>query len=198
MKRFDSTLDWRRLLGMLVAVAALAVCGCASLLGPRSLELSREDIQHKLDQKFPINKQVFGYLDITASRPQLTLLPDSNRLVAQVDLRLNDTLARREHVGMFKASFGLRYMPSDQTIRLNDVRLDELAMPTLPPQLFDALQQMGQMAARNLLQDFVIKRLQPEDMRQAQLLGYSVKGLRVTATGLVIDLVSKADAMAVR
>lgn len=193
----------RRLATLLLpAMATAAVTGllhgCAGWLGPRTIEVSREDIQAKLAQKFPITRQVLGYLDITASRPQLTMLPQSNRVSTTVDLKLDDTMFRKHHEGFVAASFGLRYEPRDLTIRLDQVTLDEVSLPTLSPVFLDALKRLGNQVARDALQGLVVRQLKPEDLRQADRLGYEVSALRVTATGLAVDLSPKKEVTASR
>ena len=187
----------RAWLGLGVATAVLA-SGCANWLAPRSIEMSREDIQLKLAQKFPIRKQVLGYIDITASRPQLAMLPDTQRLSTRIDLALDDTMFKKLHQGYVQASFGLRYEPADQTIRLDQVKLDELSMPTLSPVFMDALQRLGQQAARDVLQGYVVKQLKPEELARVDRLGLEVQGLRVTANGLAVDLAPKGQMTAGR
>jgi hypothetical protein len=172
--------------------------GCAGWLGPRTIEVSRDDIQAKLAQKFPITKQVMGYLDITANRPQLTMLPQRNRVSTTVALLLNDTMFHKRHEGFVTASFGLRYEPRDLTIRLDQVTLDEVSLPTLSPVFLDSLKRLGNQVARDALQGLVVRQLQPEDLRQADRLGYEVSALRVTATGLAVDLIPKKEVTASR
>jgi hypothetical protein len=184
---------------LLPIVAAVGLLpGCAGWMGPRTIEVSRDDIQAKLAQKFPITKQVLGYLDITASSPQLTMLPQRNRVSTTVDLKLDDTMFHKNHEGFVTASFGLRYEPKDLTIRLDQVTLDEVSLPTLSPVFLDSLKRLGNQVARDALQGLVVRQLKPEDLRQADRLGYEVSALRVTATGLAVDLNPKKEVTASR
>jgi hypothetical protein len=180
----------------LPAATLTVLAGCAGLLGPRTIEVSRDDILGKLRQKFPITRQVLGYLDITAGNPTLVMLPQSNRVSTQVDLKLDDTMFHKAHQGFVAASFGLRYEPRDLTIRLDQVTLDEVSLPTVSPVFLDSLKRLGNQVARDVLQGFVVRQLKPEDLHQADRLGYEVAALRVTATGLAVDLVPKKPATA--
>jgi hypothetical protein len=175
-----------------LATAAL-LAACAGWMGPRTIDIPRDALQARLDQKFPISQRVLGYLDVTASRPQLTMLPQSNRISAQVDLKLDDTMFRKLHEGWVQASFGLRYEPRDHTIRLDQVTLDELSLPTITPLFLDSLKRLGNQVARDALQGYVVRQLKPEDLHKADRMGYEVAGLRVTATGLAVDLVPKTE-----
>ncbi|MEY4763888.1 MAG: hypothetical protein RI907_561 [Pseudomonadota bacterium] len=196
--RAPSTLASRRRLWRLALATSLGLglAACASWMGPRTIEVSREDLLGKLNQKFPIQKQVLGYLNVTVSHPQLTMRPDANRVSTTVALLLDDTMFHKLHDGHVTGSFSLRYEPRDLTIRLDQVRLDELAMPTLSPFFLDSLQRLGNQFAQDVLQGYVVKQLKPEDLRRADRLGYEVQGLRVTATGLAVDLVPKQAAAA--
>ncbi len=178
---------------LLSLAAAAVLAACAGWMGPRTIDIPREDLQAKLSQKFPISKQVLGYLDVTASRPQLTMLPQSGRISAQVDFKIDDTMFRKLHEGWVQASFGLRYEPLDQTVRLDQVTLDEVSLPTLPSYFLDSLKRLGNQVARDNLQGYVIKQLKPEDLQKVDRMGYQVAGLRVTASGLAVDLVPKTD-----
>jgi hypothetical protein len=175
-----------------LATAAL-LAACAGWMGPRTIDVPSEALQARLAQKFPISQRVLGYLDVTASRPQLTMLPQSNRISAQVELKLDDTMFRKVHEGWVQASFGLRYEPRDHTIRLDQVTLDELSLPTITPLFLDSLKRLGNQVARDALQGYVVRQLKPEDLHKADRMGYQVAGLRVTATGLAVDLVPKTD-----
>jgi hypothetical protein len=183
---------------LLSLATATVLAACAGWMGPRTIDIPREDLQAKLSQKFPISKQVLGYLDVTASRPQLTMLPQSGRISAQVDFKIDDTMFRKLHQGWVQASFGLRYEPLDQTVRLDQVTLDEVSLPTLPSYFLDSLKRLGNQVARDNLQGYVIKQLKPDDLQKVDRMGYQVAGLRVTASGLAVDLVPKAEATASR
>jgi len=183
---------------LLSLVTATVLAACAGWMGPRTIDIPREDLQAKLSQKFPISKQVLGYLDVTASRPQLTMLPQSGRISAQVDFKIDDTMFRKLHEGWVQASFGLRYEPLDQTVRLDQVTLDEVSLPTLPSYFLDSLKRLGNQVARDNLQGYVIKQLKPDDLQKVDRMGYQVAGLRVTASGLAVDLVPKPEATASR
>jgi hypothetical protein len=178
---------------LLSLATATVLAACAGWMGPRTIDIPREDLQAKLSQKFPISKQVLGYLDVTASRPQLTMLPQSGRISAQVDFKIDDTMFRKLHEGWVQASFGLRYEPLDQTVRLDQVTLDEVSLPTLPSYFLDSLKRLGNQVARDNLQGYVIKQLKPDDLQKVDRMGYQVAGLRVTASGLAVDLVPKAS-----
>lgn len=179
----------RRLL--LVGTAALAIGGltaCASLFGPRTVEITREELQAKLARKFPMTRRVLNMFDVTASLPRLDMVADTNRVAAAVDLKARDTVFSRDYIGTVGVSFGLRYEPSDQTLRILQLNVDRIHIEGMPEGFQQMLLDMGNKLAREHLQDYPIHQFKPDDLRAADRMGYQVGDIRVTKNGLAVQL----------
>jgi len=178
----------------LVAASGLGVAGlsglagCASLLGPRTVDITREELQGRLARKFPMTHRVLNLFDITASLPRLDMVPDSNRVAAAVDLLARDTTFGRDYVGTVGVSFGLRYEPKDLTLRILALNVDHVRIEGMPQGFQDMLLQLGNRVAREQLQDYPIHQFKPEDLRSADRMGYEVEDIQVTRRGLAVRL----------
>lgn len=188
MPHAAARLTRRHLLCLTVLPAALAATGCASLLGPRTVVITREELLRKLGQRFPSTKRLLNLLDVQAGLPELTLQPQANRVLAAVPLQARDLLMGQSYTGKVALSFGLRYEPQDLSVRLSQVRVEEIHVNGLPAAARQHLTRLGAWLAEERLQDQVIHQFKPEDLRTADRMGYEVGGLRVTDTGLAIDL----------
>ena len=61
------------------ALAAALLVGCAS--SPRSIEISKEQLQSALDRRFPTGSRQLDLLDVRVSTPRLLeLQPQHNRM----------------------------------------------------------------------------------------------------------------------
>lgn len=169
-------------------IVALALGGCASVLAPRRVDISREELLARLADRFPMGKQVLGVLDITAAAPRLHMLPEDNRMAAEFDLQARDRLFGKRHEGRIALSFGLRFERSDLTLRLAQVKVDRLHFAGLPPGLDSQLTRIGAWLAEDHLQDLPIHRFRPEDLRGADRLGLQVDDIRVRRDGLSVHL----------
>lgn len=180
----------RWLAGAALAGTALAAAlvGCASLLGPRTIEIPREALQARLAKAFPVTRRAMNLLDIEASAPTLALLPERNRISAGFDLTGRELLSGQAYQGHVAMSFGLRYEPSDLSIRLRDVTVDQINVDGLPPMAERTLTRLGAQIVEAQLQDHIVHQLKPEDLRSADRLGYQVSSIQVNATGLAIHL----------
>lgn len=169
---------------LIVAFVAL-LAGCASV--PRTIEVPREKLQAALDRRFPAQARFLELLQVQLSAPQLHLQPESNRLRTDFGLQLSDRLLlRRALQGNLDLSFGLRYEPSDASIRLADVRVERLDLRGLPEQWADSLTRLGPFVTEKMLEDVRLHSFTPEELNRAQ--GWTPSELRVTSTGVRITL----------
>jgi hypothetical protein len=177
-----------RLAGATGLASALALAACASLIGPRTIEVPKEELLSKLGQRFPVTQRVMNLLDISVSAPSLDLLPDTNRVAASIPLVAHEMLGGRDHPGRIKLSFGLRYEPQDLSVRLTGVKIEQVDIEGLPALFQQGLTRLGAAVAEERLQDQAVHHFKPDDLRSADRMGYEVGEIRVTATGLAIKL----------
>jgi hypothetical protein len=179
----------RTLLAAMLIPGLLAAC--ASVLGPRTVEISRDELLSKLGKQFPTTKRVMKLLDVTASLPSLDLQEDKNRVSASVGLIAQDLILGQQYKGKLALSFGLRFEPKDLTLRLTAPKVEQVAVDGLPAMYQRALTTLGAKLAEETLQDYAVHQLKPEDLRTADRLGYQVKDIAVTRTGLAVHLVPR-------
>ena len=167
----------------LLCVAAW-LAGCAT--GPRTVELSREQLQAALAKRFPLQARYLDVVDVQASAPRLQLLPESNRMRTSVALTAASRLLRDTLRGDVDMSFGLRYEPSDTSIRLADVRVERIDLQGVPEALRGQLQRLGPFLAERMLEGAPLHTFSPDQVAKAQ--GWTPSEIRVTASGLRISL----------
>jgi hypothetical protein len=172
----------------LSALALGSLVACASLLGPRTVEISREELQSKLGKQFPVTKRLMKLLDVRADTPRLNLLPGQDRVAATFDLTAKELLMGQDYNGTVGLSFGLRYEPRDLTIRLSQVKIEQVRIDGLPPAYQRLLTGLGAQIAESSLQDYAVHQFKPEDLRSADRMGYEVGEIHVTGTGLAVKL----------
>lgn len=170
--------------------ACLALTGCAKWLGPRTVEISEDDLLQKLAKAFPLRKTVLDVFEVTASAPALRMLPDVDRLAITVPYVARDRLLGSEFKGTLGLSFGLRFEPKDLSLRLVQARVDQFDVGGLPKH---ATARFGAWLVEDKLKDFPVHRLKPEDLRMADRLGYQVDSIKVVEHGLAVRLVPRPD-----
>src|ERR1700741_122751 len=56
-----------------LALAGL-VAACASIIGPRQIDLPQERMQQSLDRRFPMHQRALGVFEVELSHPKLDIL----------------------------------------------------------------------------------------------------------------------------
>ena len=171
------------------AFAAFLFAGCASLPGPRTLVFSEADLSRLLEQQGPLQRRLIDVLDVRVQRPTVRLLPDSDRVASEFEVSLTERVSGKTYTGRLAIDYGLRYDDALQAIRLTQVHVERLEIDRLPSPQQTGLARLGTLIAENLLDDAVLYRLRPEDLKSAEGHGYRPGSIAVTARGVELTLV---------
>ena len=176
---------------VLFAALTLLLSGCAQLLGPRTLVISAGDLQQRLANFFPVQRDVLNLIRVTVDVPELEMLPQSNRLALSVHANVQDRSGSREYRGSLAASFALRFDPGTSALNMVDVKLDSIQIDGLAPSAQKAVTGLGALIAKERLEGHVLYRIRPQDLATGDRLGYTVAAVDVTAQGLAVRLIPK-------
>lgn len=179
----------RRTLMLSFVAFALPLAGCAALGGPRTVTISEADLQRALEGQFPFDGRLLELIDLRITSPRLRLLPESNRLATELDVRIGERLLAGGYRGSMALDYGLRYDDSDHSVRLEKVRVQHLRFGNLPASLASALDRVGPLVAEQLLDGMSIYRLEPDEVRTLRASGHRAEKLDVTPRGVQITLV---------
>jgi hypothetical protein len=147
--------------------------------------VSAEQLQRSMAQRFPLRYPVPGVLNLDLQVPQLRLLPEQNRVSAEMTVDATGPALQRSHKGTFEISFALRYEASDRTIRAHQLRFERLQFPSLQPGVVDMLNAYGPALAQQSLLEVVLHQMRPHDLVLADVMGMQPGGITVTDAGLV-------------
>jgi len=176
----------------IVACFALVLAACSGLGGPRTVTFDEAQIGAMLSRQFPVQRRVMELFDVDIAAPSLKMIPERNRLLGDFALVSTDRLSRRPVRGRLVLESALRYEPSDQSVRLVQVRVQQVeleaaalpggAAPSLPP----AVQRAAAALAEQLLEDFAIYRIPPQRIEALRAAGYRPGAVTVTARGVEV------------
>jgi len=173
-------------LAALLCAAALAAC--ASLMAPKSIDIEEARIQRAIAQRFPFETRWLGLFDVSASAPRLRLLPETNRIAADVEVNAGGRLLPSKVSGSLSLEGGLRFDPVDGNVRLAGVRVERFALEGLPDSMWHHTMKLGPLLAEQLLEGTVVYSLNDEQKAQLRAGGVQPGEVRVTPRGLSIDL----------
>ena len=174
----------RLLAVLLLAWLCAWLAGCAT--GPRTVEISQQQLQSALERRFPYEVRPAGLFLLNVAVPRLTLLPQENRLRLDFGIETAERIVPGGARGSLAVSFGLRYQASDATIRATDVGVEQIQLQGLPRELRDFLQAAGTLVASRALDGLVLYALKPEDLARAH--GWTPGEILVRPGGVQIQL----------
>ncbi|MDP3809792.1 MAG: DUF1439 domain-containing protein [Hydrogenophaga sp.] len=158
---------------------------------PPGYPVSLDQMQQAVAQRFPRRYPVQGLFDLDLKAPRLRLLPEQNRLRAQMAVEAAGPALNRRHQGSFDVDFGLRYEASDRTLRAHQLRLARLEFPTLQPRVTEMINLYAPALADQSLREVVLHELTAKDLAAVDAMGMQPGPITVTNNGLVIGLVLK-------
>ena len=168
----------------LLPLILLSLAGCAGFGGPRNVSLSLDQLQTQLERQFPRQQRLLEVVDLTIARPVLRLLPERNRVATDLDLSATERLSGRTARGSLALDYALRYEASDGSVRLSQVRVQDVRLDLGSGPLSPSGVRIGGLLAERLLDDFALYRVDAERLKLLQTLGITAADIVVTARGI--------------
>jgi hypothetical protein len=178
----------RRLCAMGLALPLLGLAACAELGLPYTVNLSEAQLTDALAHRFPATQRVAEVFDVTVSSPRVWLIPERNHLGATFNLAAADRLFGKSLQGHMGLESGLRFEPSDLSLRLADVRVDQFAFDSGSSALPIAGQRLGSLLAERLLENVAVYRPKPDQADLMRRFGVDKAAIAVGATGVQLTL----------
>lgn len=136
-----------------VLASVLLLTSCASLLGPRNVELPLAKLQDAMARKFPFNSRYLELIDIRLTNPRLWLQPGTNRLVTTMDASIAPPFMEKSWTGNFTMSSFLKVDPAQRAIMLDDPRMENIAINGLSGPYAGRITKAVGLIAEQLLQN---------------------------------------------
>jgi hypothetical protein len=159
----------KRRLGKVLAVLAAGslLASCASLVGPRQVELPLAKLQAGLDRRFPIDSRMLELFRIRLSQPQLTLLPERDRVALTLQASVAPPFLAQSWTGNLALSGRLYIDAARGAVIMAEPRVDRFALDGVPESYQRQLTAAANVLMDNLVQDVPVYSFRMEDLRYA-------------------------------
>lgn len=156
--------------------------------GARSITLTEAELNREVVKHFPLHRSVQGLLQLSLLEPRLKLLPETGRIGIDVTLRVAEPFTGKSHDGQMQLSHGLRYEPSDRSLRMTGVQVQQVSFASLREPYRGLLSDGAPQVVEQALADMPLHRLEPEQLAVIEGLGYAIGEFQVTPAGLRVVL----------
>ncbi|HEV7814048.1 MAG TPA: DUF1439 domain-containing protein [Janthinobacterium sp.] len=179
----------RRFLHAIAAslLSAGLLVSCASLIGPRQVEVPLSKLQEGLERRFPLNNRVMSLLDVQLAHPRLALLPESQRVALSVDVSVAPPLTRQSWHGTLTLSGRLVVDLTRNAVFLGDAKVERVAIDGLDEGRQRQFAQAANLVVDKLVKDVSVHNFRPEDLRMAGV-QFTPTLIAVTPASLVLTL----------
>lgn len=172
-------------LGGLLALLA----GCQSAwLGPRSIHVDRARIEAALTRRFPYDTRWLGLFEVRAETPQLSLLPQRNRIGAEMEIQVTERLFGKALRGQVDFDGGLRWDTASHSLRLVDVEVGRVAVAGLPDAAAAQTGRLAVLLAEQLLDGRELFTLDEAQRAELRRRGVAPGAVTVTERGIDVAL----------
>jgi hypothetical protein len=167
-------------------VAAAALSSCASMLGPREVDLPLSKLQAGIDRRFPVDNRLLELFDLRLSRPQLAILP-GDRVALTVDASVAQSFLRDPLSGSLAFSGRLVVDQTKNGVYLTEPRLERFAISGLDESVSRHLSRAANGLLDRAVLDIPVYSFRMDELRFAGV-QYVPTRIATTATGLRVSL----------
>ena len=147
-------------------VLCLLLASCAGMIGPQDVEIPLNKMQQRLDERFPLRHRVLEVFEVTLVRPQLTLVPERDRVSLGTDTEVRPPFTRDLWMGRLTVSGRLFLDNASNAVRLRDATVDEFRLDGVNPEAQRHLTRLANVLLTNVYTDIAIYTFRPEDLRR--------------------------------
>ena len=175
---------------LLALGAGAGLAGCAGLAGPPRLRFGERELAAMLERHFPLERRLLEVIDVEVRTPRLRLLPERNRIAARVDIGTRDRLFGSRLNGELDFDSALRFQARDQTLRLDQVRVQDLKVAGSGGDARTPFERLGAALAERVLEGMVLYTLPAERAEQLRRAGLAPGAVTVTSGGVEVELIA--------
>ena len=174
---------------LLIFFYILICTGCAST-GPKTFSISEQSLQSKLAQHIDKPITLMKVIHIQLSNPSVKLDEKTNRLNAFIDTQFKSPWLSKALNGKMHISGMLNYIESEQSVILDQAKVESIKINGLDEKHNEALSTLAQQIGGELLSNLPLYRVKPEDLRYGNT-DYLPQSFKIIGNQLQVTLSPK-------
>ena len=158
----------RRMLATMAVVATSGLlASCATVIGPRRVELSQSRLQAGLERRFPLRNRMLELFDVQLTRPRLAIMPETDRVGLSLDVSVSPPFLRQSWNGTLAMSGHLVLDNVRNAVVLSATHVDSFDVAGMDGDRTRDLGRAADLLVNQLMRDMPVYTFRPEDLRYA-------------------------------
>jgi hypothetical protein len=173
------------------ALMAMAACSllasCATIIGPRQIELPLDKLQAGLDRRFPMNNRMLELFDVRLSRPMLSLIPERDRVALTMQAAVAPPFLKQSWNGSLDLSGRLYVDAARGAVFMAEPRVERFVIDGINESYQRQMTKVANILMDKVIDDVPVYSFRMEDLRYG---GVQFVPTRMTTTsrGLLVTL----------
>ena len=155
----------------------LTLAGCATL-GDRAVNISQDELQRRLNERLALPISLLKIFDVSLSNSVVKFDSRTGRMLSTFDTSVSSMLSDKPVNGKLGLSGKLRFDPSDNSVKLDDPKIESLDLNGLGGKYGDLLSVLAKQLGGDMLNGITLYTIKPEDLRYGGT-QYTPKGLQM-------------------
>ncbi len=170
-----------------LALAGSLLASCASIIGPREIEVPVQKLQSGLEKRFPLNHRMLDLFEVALTRPQLAVQHDSGRVGITMDAMVAPAFMRRSWRGNMALSGRLYLDAARNAVLMGEPRVDRFQIDGVDDAGQRQIAKVANLLMEKVVADVPLYHFRPEELRYG---GVQFIPTRITTTprGLLVSV----------
>jgi hypothetical protein len=173
--------NWMRRVanGAAIVLASCVLASCASLVGPRQIEIPLSKLQAGVDHRFPVDNRVLELFDIRLSRPRLSLQAGTDRVALDMEAYVAPPFTKQSWTGSLALSGRLTVDAARGAVFMTEPRVERFAIDGVDEGRQRQFARFANVLMNKAVGEVPVYSFRMEDLRYA---GVQFVPTRITAT----------------
>ncbi len=172
---------------ILIALIAVALSSCATMMGDRTVNVTGDQIAQKLNEKLALPISLLKVFDVNLSNSLVTFDKTTGRMITTMDTKLSSQLLDKSLAGKLGISGKLRFDAATSTVVLDEPKIENVNFEGADSKFNEVFNAMAQTVGGEMLNGLTLYTVKPEDLQFGGT-NYAPKDMLVTDSGLQLTL----------
>jgi hypothetical protein len=143
----------------------LSLSGCALMGGDRSVNISETELQKKLNDRLAVPISLLKIFNISLSNSLVKFDEKTGRMTSSFDTHVTSVLTDKPVAGQLGISGKLRFDPTDNSIKLDDPKIEQVSFSGLTGKNSELLTTLAQQLGSEVLNGLTLYTIKQEDLK---------------------------------